>query len=136
MVNRVENWQLYFSSYLEEKKHIVFEWGSHDCLRFVAGAVQSITNVNFFPPDIEYSNQEEANEILNSRGGIVNVISEALGTPHSNYRKAGRGDVVIFKNLNRLVTGVVDDGGKRIVTITSNGFGKFPLNNIEYIWSY
>lgn len=43
---RKSNWEQELSDYLISKRHLQFQYGSHDCAHFVAGAVEAITGEN------------------------------------------------------------------------------------------
>ena len=46
MTQRKSNWEQELSDYLISKRGLPFEYGSHDCAHFVAGAVEAITGDN------------------------------------------------------------------------------------------
>jgi len=43
---RKSNWEQELSDYLISKRYLPFQYGSHDCAHFVAGAVEAITGEN------------------------------------------------------------------------------------------
>jgi hypothetical protein len=59
------------------------------------------------------------------------MVTNVLGTPHSNVFKATRGDVVLtdFKAL-----GLVDDSGSKIACVTEKGLRKIPLSHAVKVW--
>ena len=46
MSQRKSNWEQELSDYLISKRNLPFQYGSHDCAHFVAGAVEAITGEN------------------------------------------------------------------------------------------
>ena len=46
MTQRLSNWESNLSDYLSLKRQEPFQYGSHDCAHFVAGAVEAITGEN------------------------------------------------------------------------------------------
>ena len=46
MTQRLSNWESNLSDYLSLKRKEPFQYGSHDCAHFVAGAVEAITGEN------------------------------------------------------------------------------------------
>ena len=46
MSQRKSNWEQELSDYLISKRYLPFQYGSHDCAHFVAGAVEAITGEN------------------------------------------------------------------------------------------
>ncbi len=130
---RHQNWQRRFSEFLSEHKKMPFQWGENDCVLFVGKSVKAITDQDFYS-QYHYSNEEEAKKIIEDNGGIKGLISKALGDPHTNYKKAKRGDAVLMK-LPEITAGVVDDSGAWIVSLTKTGTLKLPLRNAIYVWS-
>jgi hypothetical protein len=45
-MQRKSNWEQELSDYLISKRDLPFQYGSHDCAHFVAGAVEAITGEN------------------------------------------------------------------------------------------
>lgn len=142
MVTRLENWPVRFSGYLKSRREMPFEWGKHDCMTFVSGAVAAITGYDFLDEYLPYSDEKTAKEMLEEYGGLRGIITEHLGhSGHSNVLVAQRGDVVISKletspGIFQIVSGIIDDSGKNVCAVTDKGFSKYPLNTVLRIWSY
>lgn len=133
MVTRVENWPILFSSFLEERRYMPFEWGKNDCLTFVADALKCITGNDYYKEYSGYSTEEEAYQKLEENGGIIEIINKHFGNGTKNVLKAGRGDIGIVK-CPKLMAGIVDDSGRHIVLVTETGLRRFPLEKSIKVW--
>lgn len=132
---RHENWPLLLSNYIVETKNNEFIWGQHDCLQFVAKAVERLTGVDFYTKYCTYDTEDGCNELLEREGGVEAIINKCLGEGSRNTLKAGRGDVVTVK-LPHVMAGIVDDTGKYILVVTQEGVKKLPVRLAWKIWSY
>lgn len=132
---RHEKWPIFLSDYIEEKIEEPFKWGVNDCLLFAGVCVERLTGIDFHSQYRNYDDECGAYKIINDNGGVVNLISKHLGNYHRNYKKAGRGDVVVFKNPE-LTCGIVDDTCCNIVCVAKTGIIRIPVSSAIYIWSY
>ena len=135
MVTRTEGWELRFSNYLKSARDMAFEWGNHDCIMFPAKALEVITGENFYEEYKGYTTKEGADEVLETNGGMVGIVTQHLGQSHRNFMQAKRGDLVLMK-LPDLTLGIVDDSGQRIAAVTLKGLVRLPIDKAWRIWSY
>lgn len=135
MVRRLEGWEKRYSNYLLERKKIPFEWKINDCMQFVSHGVEIVTGHNFYEPYSDYNDEDSAKKILSENGGVLGIIKKCLGEGSSNYLKAKRADVVVFRD-NTLVGGLVADCGQKIIAISEDGWIKLPLSKAYRVWSY
>lgn len=92
-LTRKENWATLLYDAIEARIDSRFIWGEFDCCRFAAECVEAITGTNVMP-DLHYTNQEEAIEIIQSSGGLSKMVTDILGQPLFPLM-ASRGDVVM-----------------------------------------
>lgn len=136
MVERAENWPKLLSNYLDERRFMKFEWGKHDCMAFVAKAVEALTGHDFFTEFSDYHDEASAKLMLENNGGPFGIITQCLGFADKNFMSAGRGDVVIVE-MPELTGGIVDDSGQHIALVTEkHGLRRVPLSKAIRIWRY
>lgn len=136
MVERLENWPILLSLYIQERRRMPFEWGKNDCMAFVSDCVRTLTGVDFFPGFSDYNDEESAKILLEKHGGPIGIIVKCLG--HNGSKdpwQAKRGDVVIAK-FPELTGGIVDDSGRMFCVVTPEGLRRFPLDKALRFWSY
>lgn len=68
MMQRKSNWEQELSDYLISKRDIPFEYGSHDCAHFVAGAVEAMTGENPMEGIREYDSELGSLRVLKELG--------------------------------------------------------------------
>lgn len=134
MVERLEGWEKRYSQFLIERKKMPHEWGTNDCMQFVARGVESITGINFYEPYSTYEDEEGAKNVLEKHNGIIEIMNSHLGQSHRNYKKAKRGDPVVFRT-KEIIGGLVSDCGEKILGVSDQGWIKIPLNKAYRIWS-
>jgi hypothetical protein len=90
---RLHDWPERLAEYIENRRNEPFQYGTHDCCQFAAGAVTAITGEN---PAIRwtYRNEVGAMRLIVSAGGLDKLVTQAMGEPVHPSR-AGRGDVVL-----------------------------------------
>lgn len=135
MVKRLENWPRILGDYLRDKAAQPFEWGVNDCMSFVCQLYEKMTGEIVYPEFAGYHNEEEAKSVVESHGGIIEIINRFLGENHSNQLAAQRGDIVIVR-MPEVTGGIIDDTGQRIAVVTPQGLIRLPLSSAVRIWSY
>jgi hypothetical protein len=91
---RVINWQQEFAREMEAAQSKRFRWGSWDCCQWPARMVQAITGRDtrdLFP---KYRTRREAEVILKDCGGMLDLVSRALG-PSMHPSFATVADIVL-----------------------------------------
>lgn len=64
--------------YLNDQAKTPFAWGTADCVQFAAGLVEKLTGVN--PASgYTYATEQEAQTIMEASGGLVDLVTAALG---------------------------------------------------------
>lgn len=67
-MERKSNWEHKLSEYLISKREVPFEYGSHDCAHFVAGAVEAMTGENPMDDIREYDSEIGSLRVLKELG--------------------------------------------------------------------
>ncbi|MGE3623597.1 MAG: hypothetical protein AB7H77_06990 [Bdellovibrionales bacterium] len=139
-MKRQTGWELKFSAFLKECAKKPFQWGQHDCAVFPAGAVYAITG---FDPACTlrgaYDDRAGADRIIAKHGSVEALFTSCVGfEPHDNWKRAKRGDVVLFMQDGAITGGVVDDSGQAIAApgIGETGLLRIMLSEAIKIWSY
>jgi len=81
-------------------------YGSGDCCQFVAEMIVALRGEDLRHLFPAYSSQAEAEDIIAAHGGLVGLVSHALGEP-SHPSRAIAGDAVVYQEEDgREVAGV------------------------------
>ena len=121
------------SDYLAEKTNEPFKWGENDCMLFAAKFVKRITDKDFYSDYGSYNTRQQAQALIKKHAGIEQMVTNALGEPHDNYRKAQRGDIVLMRTPDETL-GIVDDSGERVACVSKNGLTRLALKESVLIW--
>lgn len=91
---RRADWPQRLAAYIEQHRHTPFQWGTHDCCRFAAGAVEAMTGTD---PMIgfDYGNATGAMRLIKKAGSLDVLLHQVLGEPLPAVAQARCGDVVI-----------------------------------------
>ena len=135
MVKRLNTWPKLLSEYMQGRQNMPFAWGSNDCMAFVAYAVEALTGEQLFAEYGGYTDEAEANAMLEANGGIEGILTVVLGQPSTRGMMAKRGDVVLL-NLPNPTAGIVDDTGQRIALVSKSGLLRCKLEKAKLSWSY
>lgn len=135
MVTRKQGWEKAFSDYLIAQRAAPFEWGVNDCVLFAAKGLEVITGLNFYEQYLPYSDEAQAQEIMDANGGIQGLVGNVFGGGYTNYRLARRGDLALMK-LPQLTLGIIDDTGQKIASVSLDGAVRLPIRMAARVWSY
>lgn len=102
---RRRDWQERFAAYVRQHAQTGFEWGSHDCCTFAAGAVEALTGTNPMAAVPRYEDELAAARMVHRAGGLRALATEYLGEPVSPAL-ANVGDVVLIENAGRELLGI------------------------------
>lgn len=92
IITRLPDWPERLAAYLQASAGQRFAWGSHDCVRFAAGAVLAVTGRDLLPA--QWHDRRSAARLLRTLGGLpaaVGAVLPALAGP----QLAQRGDVLL-----------------------------------------
>ena len=93
-IRRLNDWPERLHAYLRQHSATPFSWGSHDCARFTAGAVEAITGRDLLP--CEWSDKTQATAALRALGGLMSAMDSVL-LRLERVGLAWRGDVVMVQ---------------------------------------
>jgi len=106
MSTRRHEWPELLAAYVAERRRAPFEWGTHDCCKFAAGAVEAITGENPMHA-IHYTNEIGALRLIAEAGGqLESLVTAFIGQPLPTIAQAKRGDVVLSDLGNGPTVGV------------------------------
>jgi hypothetical protein len=137
------NWrEQHFHNFILENAHKPFEWGINDCCLFPANAIQAISGVDL-ADDFrgKYSDETSAFALIKSLTGGSTVADAAAYCAHKHelagYQHplmAKRGDLVVIKNGDALICGLVHLNGRHVITVSTNGLVRLPISNVVRAW--
>lgn len=105
-MKRHEDWPKRLDLAIEAARGRLFCWGQHDCALFAANVVQQLTGIDYATSwRGTYSTALEAKRRLGDAGGLLQVVTDALGTPIP-AAQASRGDVVALQTENGPAIGI------------------------------
>lgn len=132
VLKRLENWPERLAEFIEARREASFEWGVNDCCLFAADAVLEITGVDLADREARYSTEEEAEALLEARGGLVGLLA-ATGLRECAVPLAQRGDVVLMADDNLRGLGVVL--GPYVAHPTLRGLAFIPRGACVRAWA-
>lgn len=103
---RRPDWPQRLVEYVEAHRQTPFAWGTHDCCRFAAGAVEAMTDENPMAA-FDYGNERQALRLIRDAGTLDALMYRTLGESLPSVAYAKRGDVVISDLGNGPTVGVV-----------------------------
>lgn len=100
------DWPQRLADYIERHRHTEFQWGTHDCCRFAAGAVEAMTDRDPMAT-FTYRNEIGAMRLIRQAGSLEVLLHRTLGHPLQTVAEARRGDVVLSDLDNGPTVGIV-----------------------------
>ena len=136
---RLPDWQERLEKYIERVGLTKFRYGSHDCIKFSAGAFKMITGLDAMKGVEDYSKAIQAKALLEKYGGVFEAVNTALlkhPVEEKNVTLAITGDIVgLYNQDNEETVGVVYDMGS-IAVVGKKGLEFIPLHsNAVRCWS-
>jgi len=134
---RLEDWAERLDVFFAENLTRPFQRGQWDCALFAAEAYKVMTAAD--PGEIFrgfYDDAGGAQDILteNGFGSLDQVVTDLLGPPLESWRKAQRGDGVLFETSEGEALGIVDLSGKYFMAVTQDGLTRFPIRAAKKAW--
>ena len=102
---RLQDWQLRFSDFGKARASMPFAWGSNDCCKFAAAAVEAITGKNPMATVAPYATEGAALRLVAKAGDLEALASQYLGAAVPPLM-AAVGDVVLVMNERRHMLGI------------------------------
>lgn len=117
-----------FADYLTRHLRVPFCWASHNCVSFVAGYVKEATGIDHLAGILEWSNEQEARQIVKDMGGMEAILDSRFTRIAPHFAKDG--DIALRGKTLGLVSGnyMVSPGEKGLVNMDRIG--------ITCAWSY
>lgn len=106
---RVRDWEQRLSAFVAERMQMPFEWGRNDCCLFAADAVKAMTGTDHAAGLRVHTSALEAVRLVEQRGGLRQIATDALGESVSPLM-ATVGDVVVLVNEGRELLAVCNGG--------------------------
>lgn len=128
---RAADWPQRLGDYVESRRSTPFEYGTHDCCRFAAGAVIAMTGHNYMAA-FDYKNGLGAERLIRRAGTLDALVNRTLGEP-VHPSQAGRGDVVLA-DLERGSTLGVCLGETCVFAAEPAGLAFHPRAVIRLAW--
>lgn len=131
-LRKVAHWELRLEAYLETIRRKKFRWGVHDCVTFVAGAVESMTGTWPLPSIEKYHTRRGAARALLKHTDLdledaCDWVADAHGFISAHPSMLATGDVVLLRDdLNHNSLCIVYEGSP--LAPCSGGLGQ---GNIE-----
>lgn len=94
LLQRLPDWPRRLGAYLEAQRGQCFAWGTSDCARFAAGAVQALTGRPVLP--WAWADRASAALVLRACGGLVPAVGQVL-PELAGPQWAQRGDVLLVQ---------------------------------------
>jgi hypothetical protein len=132
MMKRVNNWERLLAEFIKARQHVPFERGVHDCCLFAADWVQLATGIDFAGQFRgRYHDDESALLIIESAGGLVELVAGLLGEP-CPIAQAGRGDIVAVSYGATGAIGICC--GQYSVFVGHDRMYRLPTSKCEAAW--
>lgn len=128
-MKRFPDWPSRLAEYLSSTRDKAFEWGSHDCVTFAAGAVEAITGHK--ATNLTWHTQVGAGKLLAKLGGLSAAVDSVLPR-RDNHLTAQRGDVVMVTHGEQSWLAVVDYAGW--VAPSQAGLVRGPIDTASIAW--
>lgn len=134
---RVDNWDTKLSNYIVESSNKKFKYGKADCVNFVLGAIEVVTDKKVF--DMKYKTIKEAKKIIlefNKKDllDIARDIAKKNNFKEINTSFARRGDVVFLKTDEELGGTMGICSGEWSIFKAKIGQEKRLTNTCDYAW--
>lgn len=110
-----------------EKGH--FQYGEKDCVSFTVFMIRELHGIDY-SHELVYSTEEQANEIIESHNGFMNLIDRVLGDP-VDYPTVGHPVMCDLPRIG-LLMGV--KLGESVAVVTKRGLTRIPDSYIVRSW--
>ena len=134
-VTRFPDWEVRLGYYLESAEAKRFRYGTFDCCKFAAGAVEAMTGVDLMEGFV-YDNARSAKALMPK--GLLPIFSQVMGKfgcPQVKPTFAQRGDLVMGFVAYRPAIGIIGlDGRRAHFVLRPKGLSGFPVSVCEMAW--
>ena len=116
-------------AYLAAARRVPFAWGTHDCYTFARDWIEQRTGKRV---EVSYTDAMSAARFIAEQGGMLNAVTNALGSPLERPQTARRGDVALVVIEERQCLGIVD--GEHVFGPGENGLMAVARKQIIAAW--
>jgi hypothetical protein len=128
-MTRHNDWPERLAAFMDERRHVPFEWGISDCSTFAADAVAAMTGERLQIPAAD--SPEAYARLARDQGTLAEMAEALLGEPiHPAY--AQRGDVVLLVMDERETLGICV--GTEIAGPGADGLALAPMSMAVAAW--
>ena len=106
-----------------------FQYGDKDCVAFTVFIIRELHGIDY-SHELVYSTEEQANEIIESHNGFMNLIDRVLGNP-VDYPTVGHPVMCDLPRIG-LLMGV--KLGESVAVVTKRGLTTIPDRYIVRSW--
>ena len=136
---RKSDWHNKLIAYCNAKSSVKFKYGSHDCVKFSAGAIKAMTGKDVLIGVTKYKTIKQGLEIIKSYGTLFDAVDNCLTQfpiEEVPVGEAVTGDVVGFINdKDNQQIGIMYDLGS-VVSVAKTGLIYKPAHGyIKRCWS-
>lgn len=134
MISRVEDWPERLIAWVDRARTRTFQYGTWDCCLAAAEWVREATGLDFAEEYRGYKTEAGAYRKMKAiaEGGVVEVVTRALGEPLASPKLAQRGDIVAVETEYGPALGV--HLGESIAVVTPSGLGFLRARAAEIAW--
>jgi hypothetical protein len=129
------DWETILFNYFKKVQDQGFAWGKWDCVRFVNGYIEAVTDQTAIPKGISWSDEKSALEAISELGDnfpqTINNVLNKLKYKQIKLPYITVGDIVLFKEKEHLL-GIFD--GTHIQAISDSGLIPKPVHLAKQIW--
>lgn len=130
MNNRFENWPTLLHAFIKERATKPLEWGKTDCITLAIDWIERATGKRVW--DVTWTNEQEANALLESLGGIREAITSVLGDEIDDPWLAERGSIALVPTRDSFAAGVVLD--QFVAVQGERGIAMISIRHIVTAW--
>lgn len=132
-IRRLPDWPERLAAFIEERRHVPFEWGRNDCATFAADALLAITGVDVLGQlRGQWAAEDRALAVAARLHGMPMAARRLLGRPLPQVALAPRGAVVCARMGALPIMGVL--AGARWCAPGADGLQFRPGAEIRLAW--
>ena len=129
------DWETILFNYFKKVQDKGFAWGKWDCVRYVNGYIEAVTDKTAIPKGIDWTDEKSALEAISELGDnfpqTINNVFKKLKYKPIKLPYINVGDIVLFKEEEHLL-GIFD--GTHIQAISDSGMIPKPVHLAKQIW--
>jgi len=131
---RREDWTTRLYEFVYDPTNATIAWGTNDCVMFAANCARHITDQDPLEFTNEtWSDESEAQEVLDRMGGLFAAVCSVLGPPIDNPLMAQRGDVALVEVSNTSFL-AVHLGDRLVVPSKEQGLIEIKVSHARCVW--